>query len=610
MLNMKHGEHVPADAIPDNQPVTAEADGTSGAGTTLAETTLAETTQVVGTPFDYLFPQLEDKPGAHLQGDPAQVVADLNALGSAMVDLGPPTPSDPNVGVNSTIPPIYTYWGQFVDHDLTANTDRNSSTSDITRPDLAPLPPNDVTLNLRNLRRPFLDLDSVYGHGPSFGEDHVGDANLYDGPRLRVGRNHEDGVGGVKIPPVADLDRDLPRIGPLLDQGVITLDDIPESLRGDPNLRTRAFVGDLRNDENLLVAQIHVGFLRFHNAVLKRIDAKPRAFGLDDDSHEALRFERARQLTRWHYQWLVVNDYLRTVTFPGVVDKVLVGGPKHYKLLPDQEPFMPLEHSVAAFRFGHTMVRAAYDHNRNFGQRLPGQGGGNPLIKEAKFELLFLFTGNGFQFADPADHTKSVSNPFLGKPTLPFNWIIELDRFTQKGDHDQTHFARKIDTRLVPPVTEMVNEATGADLQDDAHKPVRELLRHLARRNLLRGYLLSLPTGQAVAAELGVPVLTDEEMKQNNSDDLNHLLETSGFLENTPLWYYVLKEAEVRANGNSLGELGSRIVCESIIGVLRHDPGSYLNQHGGWDPSDGVKLNNGDPIVSIRDFFAFTGVPS
>jgi hypothetical protein len=131
------------------------------------------------------------------------------------------------------------------------------------------------------------------------------------------------------------------------------------------------------------------------------------------------------------------------------------------------------------------------------------------------------------------------------------------------------------------------------------------MLRDLAQRNLLRGYLLSIPTGQAVAKAMGVPALSAEELRRGNTPAVNAALETGGFLQNTPLWYYVLKEAEVRANGNSLGELGSRIVVETQIGLLRNDPRSFLNVNGGWDPSKGVKLANGDPIVTIRDFFAF-----
>src|SRR5262249_57283511 len=98
------------------------------------------------------------------------------------------------------------------------------------------------------------------------------------------------------------------------------------------------------------------------------------------------------------------------------------------------------------------------------------------VLPTAPFDLLFLFTGNGFG-RDPNDPTKSIRNPFGGTPTLPFNWIIEWARFIDKGSADPTHFTRKIDTRLVPPLTQIVNEGTTQTLQDDAHKPIRELLR-------------------------------------------------------------------------------------------------------------------------------------
>ncbi len=595
MLNLKHGGHILDDDAPGAEETARTIDGV-----TLATNALRKgEPRPTETPFDYLFPQLKDDPQNYLPADdPAKVVADLKALGAAMVEQGAPPEG------NATIPPVYTYWGQFIDHDLTANTDRDSDVSDITKPNLKPIPPAKVIQKLHNLRRPAPDLDSVYGNGPAFIDPHSTDAGFYDGPRFRIGKNTDaPGIPGVKIPPEDDLDRDLPRIGTLLDAGVITEDIFTEEQRNDPNFRTRAFIGDARNDENLIIAQFHLAFLKFHNQVVERIAADPHRFGLWRRPHQAVLFERARQLTRWHYQWLVVHDWLKTVTLGGIADKILLGGPKHYARR-HHELFMPLEYSVAGFRFGHSMVRGAYDHNRNFGKN---NGGPGVVLPIASFDQLFLFTGNGFE-RDPNDPTKSRRNPFRGAPTLPFNWIIEWDRFTDKGSSDPTHFARKIDTRLVPPLTQMVNEGTAANLQDPAKQAIRKLLRFLAQRNLVRGYLLSIPTGQSVAQAMGVPPLTEAELRQNNSDALNTALEQGGFLQRTPLWYYVLKEAEVRTNGNSLGELGSRLVCETIIGLLVNDRGSFLNQRGGWDPSEGVKLDNGDPIVTIRDFLKFARV--
>ena len=558
------------------------------------------------TPFGYLLPALTSEPGAHIPGDPATVATNLKALGAALVDNAPPPPPR----VSSTIPAVYTYWGQFIDHDMTANTDRDSSTSDITKDPLVPVPPDEVAQKLRNLRRPTFDLDHVYGNGPGLTPNEhkpdpgPADKGFYDGPRLRVGRN-ADGptIAGVKIPPVTDLSRDLPRIGPLLEQGVITEADIPESLRNDPGRDTRAFIGDLRNDENLIVAQLHLAFLRFHNAVVDAIEADPKAFKVPRSLKPDKVFDAARRLVRLHYQWLVANDYLKTVCKPSVVDDVLARGARFYKPLRGRELFMPLEYAVAGFRFGHSMVRGAYDHNRNFGA---ATNGNVPVLPAASFALLFLFTGNGHQIQ--ADITKSTRNPFAGQPTLPFNWVIEWDRFTRKDDPTEAHFSRRIDTRLVNPILNMVNEGIASDIQSDADKPLRQLLRSLAKRNLLRGYLLSLPTGQAVANAMGVTTLTSAQIQQGNTPEINAALQAGGFLDATPLWYYVLKEAEITEDGNRLGELGSRIVVETQLGIMHNDKASYLNVPGGWDPSQGVKLPGNKEIRTIRDFFAFGGL--
>jgi hypothetical protein len=572
LTTITHGGHVLDDAA---EPQRVRELARTQESFTTAEEAVGEVTFT--TPFGYLFRDLEDDPAAHLPAeDPAAVVAALKRLGAAMVEDNPPPPAG-----DSIIPGVYTYWGQFIDHDLTANTDRVATASDITRPDLSPSPPADVVRDLQNLRQPTLNLDSVYGDGPTLDPARPTRAgSFYDGVKLKVGTCATESnpgrppIGGVRIPPDADLERDLPREG------------------------KKAQIADARNDENLIVAQFHLAFLRFHNAVVDWV--KDHHADCRDDP--AKLFRRARRLVRFHYQWLTANDYLKTVALPGTADKLLLGGPKFYEPR-GGEPYMPLEFSVAAYRFGHSMVRAAYDFNRNFGKRLPGQGEGPPLIPVAPFDLLFLFTGEGFTRGPGGTVT---ANPFGGDTdVLPFNWIIEWDRMVSKVDPDPTHFARKIDTRIAPPLDDIVNQGNGVSDPD-----IRALLKRLAARNLLRGYQLSIPTGQAVAAAMGVALLSESELRQGNGDGLNRALDEGGFLARTPLWFYVLKEAEVRANGNTLGEVGSRIVCETMIGSLHHDPRSYLNWRGGWDPSQGVRLANGDPVVTIADLFRFAGIPA
>jgi hypothetical protein len=527
------------------------------------ELELAEVT----TPFDYLFESLENDPDAHLPADTpaaiATIVANLKELGKKMVEPDPPFGSLETGPGNSTIPAVYTYFGQFIDHDITARTDRPNEVGHVTDADLHPADPAVVKSSVFNERVPALDLDSVYGDGPTFPGGPETDAkDIYDGIKLKVGTvalvgkaGEPPQIAGVRVPLQNDLERDLPR-----------------GLDGNP---TTANIADGRNDENLIVAQLHLAFLRFHNQVVEWVR---RQDGYSSDQEV---FARAQQLVRWHYQWLVVHDYLTTIALPGVVDDILIRGNQLYEKRND-EAWMPLEFSVAAFRFGHTMVRGSYDYNRNFGS--PGR-----VLPTAPFQLLFAFTGSG-GFGGQTD-------------VLPFNWVIEWDRFVEKAPRSPAHFARKIDTRLAADLGNMVNQSQG-----ETQPTIIEILQHLAVRNLLRGYQLSIPTGQAVATFLGLAPLTEDELKEGNSAELNSLLTSSGFLQKTPLWYYVLKEAEVQAGGNSLGEVGSRIVAETLIGQLRNDPSSYLAQAAVWVPEDGVLLPDGRPILTIKDFFRFAGV--
>lgn len=545
------------------------------------------------TEFNYLFADLARNPDKLLPADdPASVVDALKALGDAMVEE-PATAEDPFQSTgNSTIPPVYTYWGQFVDHDLTANTDRSSVVGDIVSEHLKPLDPDVVIRDLKNLRSPLLNLDSVYSDGPMLTSKRPAAAGFYRGIRFILGQNAVRSNNPAipvdpNVPPINDLHRDVPRIGPLLDQKIITRDEIPPAIKDSKNERSRAFIGDARNDENLIVSQLHLAFLRFHNNVVDWVKVHE-----ERTVEDAQLFERARDLVRWHYQWLTIHDFLKTTTLPGIVDKILFDGPKLYAKREGQH-YMPLEHSVAAYRFGHSMVRGVYDFNRNFGRDLENPAQTGRVLNQSSFELLFQFTGNG----NP--------QPFLGQAeVLPSSWIIEWDRFVDRGSAFPDHFARKIDTRLAPPLRDMVNEGNDPSLSEN----IRQILKRLARRNLLRGYLLSIPTGQAIANVIGAQPLTRDELRPSNHPALADALQQGGFLERTPLWYYVLREAEVRANGNSLGEVGSRIICDTIIGLVVNDPRSYLNQPGGWDPSKGVRLANGDPIVTIADLFRFAGI--
>lgn len=536
----------------------------------------------VETDFDYLFPELSQDPNSLLDAnDTATMIAQLKALGNAMIDAVD-APRD-SQETNSLIPPLYTYWGQFIDHDITANTDRTAADleTDILQDNFTPLLPNFVVDKLKNLRRPTFDLDSVYGDGPTLDPEAPTAAKDFyqeeDPVKFKIGQNAiQDADGnatpGQRIPLEDDLSRDLPRK---------KIDD-----------KNIAVIGDSRNDENLIVAQFHLAFLRFHNAVVDWVRENEPENAKDNQTL----FTRSQNLVRWHHQWLVVNDFLKTLTLEGTVDSVLNDGLQFYKLQ-DRDVFMPLEFSVASYRFGHSMVRAAYDYNRNFTDRVT-----NPeALTDATFDLLFIFTGRGNLGQG------NERNPGPGaNETLPFNWIIEWDRFVskEKAAERVRNSARKLDTHLAPPLSTLVNEGEDGELS-----PIRELLKHLAKRNLLRGYLLSIPTGQSLSERLGIETMSTEELQQNNSDAMNQAI--APFLEKTPAWFYILKESEVRAAGDSLGPVGSRIVAETFIGLMMNDEFSYLNQHEydcTWNPSKGVKFSDGGDITSIGDFLKFAGV--
>ncbi len=467
-----------------------------------------------------------DDPEAHLPADdPAAVVAALTALGRKLIEAPPSDPpNEPfGSGVNSTVPAVFTYLGQFIDHDLTANTDRANVIGNVSDADLHPEDPAVVVAELRNLRLPQLNLDSVYGDGPTFaGEPKTQACEQYNGIELKVGTVQlvpnpgTPEIRGDRIPLEADLARDLPR-----------------------DADGRAVIGDGRNDENLIIAQLHTAFLRFHNATVRWV----RRYEANAYTSERDVFERAQQLVRWHYQWIVVNDFLAKVALPGVVDQVVTEGNTLYAKR-NGEAYMPLEFSVAAYRFGHSMVRGVYDFNRNFGR--PGR-----VIPVAPFGLIFAFTGNG-RFGARGDQPKNTD-------VLPFNWVIEWERFVEEHPRFPDHFARKIDTNLAPPLFSLANEVRGLPTGTPPEVLIKEILERLAVRNLLRGYQLNIPTGQAIASVLQLSPLTAEELQENNSPEVNQVLADGGFLERTPLWYYILKEAEVRAGGNSLGrwEVGS-----------------------------------------------------
>ncbi|WP_439566556.1 peroxidase family protein, partial [Gloeocapsopsis crepidinum] len=261
-------------------------------------------------------------------------------------------------------------------------------------------------------------------------------------------------------------------------------------------------------------------------------------------------FEEARDLVIWHYQWIVLHDFLKRILDNEQLNLVLNQGPSFYK--PQGDAFIPLEFSVAAYRLGHSMVRTAYDYNRVF----------TFLETDSKFDsatlqLLFEFTAKSGRRDTP-----------LGlNPTLPSNWIIDWRRFFEIDSNIPVGLSRKLDPLLVDPLKDLPN----------VPEP-----RSLAVRNLLRGLKVGLPPGQSVAKLMGFQPLSPADIATGED---GKVAKEHGFDIESPLWYYILKEAEIQGNGEHLGKVGSRIVAEVFVGLLQKDSSSFLARKPDWKPT-------------------------
>jgi hypothetical protein len=440
----------------------------------------------------------------------------LDDLGNLIGDPGRDTSPD------SIIPAGFTYLGQFVDHDITLDV---SSTLDVA---------TDAN-TIHNMRTPALELDSVYGRGPAL------DSFLYDfsassnpsAIKLQLGTNLNTGEGG----PAGN-------VGTPAGMQVQTDFDVPRMATP----ANTAIIGDPRNDENLIVVQLHQTMLRFHNAVVDMLVAA----GFPGDI-----FIEAKRLTVQHYQWAVVNDFLKRICGDAVVTQALAG----VNAAVGSKFRMPVEFSVAAYRFGHSQVRDNYWVNFNFPNASLGQV---------------------FAFNRP--------------PNLPVlsNWVVDFNAFFDTGVPVPVHNkARKIDSVLAVGL-ESLPGFSG-------------LMAVLAARNLRRGLALGLPSGQGMAKHFKIAPMTQAQLTQGLPANEIAILQSQNklLLKKTPLWYYVLREAAVLGTNDALGPVGARIVARTFVQILKRDAGSFLNVPGGFTPSL-PSAAAGD--FTIADLVTFAGV--
>jgi hypothetical protein len=431
--------------------------------------------------FARLYPDLPPLVGPTIQqiADLAQRQLDPNADADNNCPEGTPSPAN---GPECS-PSGFTYFGQFVDHDITLDT----SASPTVATDPATIP---------NRRTLALDLDSLYGGGPSANPEFY------------------DGTGRFLTPTNALGVRDLPR-------------------RADGS----AIINEPRNDENQIVSQIELAMMAAHNRLVDM----------------GYSYADARQLLTWHYQWAVLHDFLPHTLAPEYAD--LSKDLRHVtqRMHAHTPTESMVEFSVAAYRFGHSQVRRAYEINDTSGKvqvfsaTAPDLRGGQPLSPARRIDF-----GNFFhELTDPAD----VVHVNVGRRIDP---LISSSLF-------------------VLPIPGA--EAVGSNV--------------LAFRNMVRAHFYGMPSGESVAREMGLTPIAIAPV-------------APGFEQGTPLWFYVLAEARMTQGGRLLGPVGSAIVGGCFLAMLEKDQGSIL--HGAnkkWTPLPAVA--GADGLLTVSDLVAFGG---
>src|ERR1700730_3036867 len=372
----------------------------------------------------------------------------------------------------------YTYAGQFVLQDLTRDDSTLLQASDREAGETV------------NLNQPSLNLSSLYGDGPRSKDDYLYES---DHASLKLGAARTK--RGVTF--------DLP-----LDPGT-----------------SRPLLAESRNNDNLILRQIHAMFIKLHNNAVDRLRG--------EIAHGEL-FEEASRRVRWQYQWLVRGDYLQRLCNPSVYRDVIMEGNRRIAW-PAEGFSIPVEFSHAGARFGHAMVRAKYDLSRD--------------NLDVSLEQIM----------------REVHKSGALDPAFAIDW---RRFFTPR------QVAGIIDTTIAEPMFELPIEALRRFKVPISHDNPAEL----PVRTLWRGAAMKLPAGE----QLRDALCPESEIADTSAEFPDYkptkILSDLGFAGRTPLWYYILLEAEVNERGVNLGALGSRLLAEVIEGALRADPTSMISQ--------------------------------
>jgi hypothetical protein len=452
--------------------------------------------------------------------------------------------------ISSKIPAGYTYLAQFIAHDISFDSRSDRFLEE-------DYPWNDIDVSkVKNKRAPLFDLETIYGY--------VKPINEGETPRHELMQNHE--LPLLKLGDTGGFD-------PPGTPGISYPNDLSRK-----NESVMANIVDPRNDENLLLAQTQVAFTKFHNAIVLRLSESGRYKTKED------LFDKARKVTIRYYQHIIFEDFLlKFIEEPfrdQVVNKVKSGNSYYSATFDDK--FIPLEFSVAAFRMGHSMIREEYNLNIK----------NNP----ARLRSLMLFTGKGM--------TESKL------PTLPSVWIINWYSFYNIDNSFNTvgsnpNFAETLDTGL--PIALL-------RLRPKLPNTFGGIASSIAAFDLFRGRAFGLPTGQAIASAIGANPISSKDMGDLlinkkidgeilNPDEARKVKERlrTAFSEETPLWFYILAEAELQGDGK-LGVVGSTILAETIIKILYLSEFSILREN--WETDEDFLLKE-YPTFGMAEMLKF-----
>lgn len=446
----------------------------------------------------------------------------LRELSTRMKDIPQNRRGRPRLG--DLAPSGMVYLGQFLGHDLTR---------DETRLEHASGAPEKTT----NLHTPRLNLESLYGGGLERSPE------LYDHSEI-----------GAEVFLLGQT-RGIPKY------------NIPSTPDDFYRLNGTPVLADDRNDQHLIIAQLHVTFLQFHNRLVAHL--KRGQFSEAIFPNETI-FQTGQRLTRWHYQWIIRNEFLRWFVLAEILSDIEKRGSRLFKPEPGDGVTLPIEFTQAAFRFGHSTAQREYEINQWIG-----------LVR-----LRDLMR-------------KTI--PGETAPSLPADNVVDWDRFTRSWGAN-ANFAENIDPLIAQDMFDLPAAAMPI--------PFKRPPPPLPEMTLIRGSRIGLPAGQEACQAADITALPPAKI--GFADEDNAFFRARGLSERTPLWYYILREAEVLGvrrfrGGECLGPLGGRIVAEVLLGALNADPNHYLNVDLKWRPLKAVfgKSTKSRRIDSLRKFIAF-----